>query len=159
MREQLNSNPMVQAAVIGFLILGSAIFLMTSMGGGGEEAESGTAPTESPATAEAPVEGAAVEGVEGVGAAPTVPPGALAATAPPPPQDVTAAFEANRTVVPLFVRNSGIDDRLVKGALAGLAPFPDVATFVVPAERIARYSAITEGVEVSRVPALVVISP
>ena len=35
----------------------------------------------------------------------------------------------------------------------------DVATFVVPAKRIARYSAITGGVEVNRVPALVVIRP
>ena len=101
-----------------------------------------------------------VEGVEGAAApAPTIPPEALAASAPPPPKVVTAAFEADRTVVLLFVRNAGIDDRLVKDALGALTPFPDVATFVIQAKRIARYSAITGGVEVNRVPALVVIRP
>lgn len=161
MREQINSNPVVQAAVIGVLLLGTVFFLM-SMGGGEESAESGTAATEAQATAEAPgaIPSASAEGIEGAGVtAPTVSPEALAASAPPPPKDVTAAYDADRTVVLLFVRNAGIDDRLVKDALGGLSPFPDVATFVVPAQRIARYSAITGGVEVNRVPALVVIRP
>ena len=34
-----------------------------------------------------------------------------------------------------------------------------VATFVVPASRIARYAAIAQGADVNRVPALVVVSP
>jgi hypothetical protein len=161
MREQINSNPVVQAAVIGVLLLGAVFFLMSSMGGGEESAESGTAATEGQETAAVP--GAVpptAEGVEGVSApAPTVSPEALAASAPPPPKVVTAAFEADRIVVLLFIRNPGIDDRLVKDALGALTPFPDVATFVVPAKRIARYSAITGGVEVNRVPALVVLRP
>lgn len=148
MREQLNSNPMVQAAVIAVLLLGTAFFLMSSMGGGEESSETGVTATTITEGLEAPV-----------GGAPPVPPAALAATAPPPPGDVIAAFDANRTVVLLFVRNSGIDDRLVKGALHALAPLSDVATFVVSVNRIARYSAITEGVDVNRVPALVVIRP
>ncbi len=36
---------------------------------------------------------------------------------------------------------------------------PGVATFIVPASKISRYAAITEGVGVSRVPALVVVRP
>ena len=40
-----------------------------------------------------------------------------------------------------------------------LASLPEAATFVVPASRISRYAAITEGVGVSRVPALVVVRP
>jgi hypothetical protein len=152
MREQLNSNPMVQAAVVAVLLLGTAFFLMTSMGGGEESSESGAAATTSPL--------ATPEGIEApVASAPAVSPEALAASAPPPPRDVITAFDANRTVALLFVRNSGIDDRLVKGALHALAPLSDVATFVVPVTQIARYSAITEGVDVSRVPALVVIRP
>ena len=35
----------------------------------------------------------------------------------------------------------------------------DVALFVVPAHRIARYAAITQAVDVSRVPALVAVRP
>ena len=48
---------------------------------------------------------------------------------------------------------------MVAGAVSGLERFPGVATFVVPAEQIARYAAITQGVDVDRVPALVVVTP
>ena len=36
---------------------------------------------------------------------------------------------------------------------------PDVAVFVVPAKQIARYAAITLGVNVQQVPALIVMRP
>jgi hypothetical protein len=170
MREKLNSNPLLQAAVIGVLLLGAGFFLLTTMGGGKEEeAEAGSteatvtvAGTEATGTATGDTAGEAVEGAIEAAAQSlpaSVPPEVLAAAAPPPPRDVTAAFESNRTVVLLFVRNSGIDDKLVKEALGALLSLPDVSTFVVPARRIARYSAITQGVEVNRVPALVVIRP
>jgi hypothetical protein len=149
MREKLNSNPVAQAAILGVLLLATGFFVLSSMGGGGEE-EGGAAPT-----AESIV--ATVAASEGSAAVP--PPGALADAAPPPPAAVTAAFDANRTVVLLFVRNGGIDDRLVTGAVAGLGALPDVSTFVVPADRIARYAAIAQGVDVNRVPALVVLRP
>jgi hypothetical protein len=89
----------------------------------------------------------------------SVPPSALAKSAPPPPRAVTTAFAANRTVVLLFVRNGGIDDRIVARDVDRLDSLQGVATFVVPANRIARYAAITEGVAVDRVPALVVVRP
>ena len=69
------------------------------------------------------------------------------------------AWKANETVVLLVVRDGGIDDKLVKTATGGLAGFRGAAVFVVPAHRIARYAAITEGVGVNRVPALVVVTP
>jgi hypothetical protein len=163
MRDKLNSNPLAQAAVIGFLLIATGIFLMSSMGGGEEEAE--TATTSTTATVTAPEGSATVtatvttEGEVGTAAAAPPPPGALAAAAPPPPPDVTAAFDANRTVVLLFVRGGGIDDRLVAGAVKRLGSLPGVATFVVPADRIARYAAIAQGVDVDRVPALLVLRP
>ncbi len=40
-----------------------------------------------------------------------------------------------------------------------MAPFQDVSLFIVPAEEIARYAAITVGLDVNRVPALVVMKP
>jgi hypothetical protein len=150
MRDKLNSNPVAQAAVLGVLLLAAGFFVLSSMGGGGKGEEGGASPS-----AESIV--ATVAASEGSATAPA--PGALAATAPPPPAAVTAAFEANRTVVLLFVRNGGIDDRLVTGALAGLGSLPDVSAFVVPADRIARYAAIAQGVDVNRVPALVVLRP
>jgi len=147
MREALNSNPLAQAAVMGVLLLAAAFFFMTKMGGGEEEGVS--ADSESIVSAVAADE---------AGAGP-IPPGALAAVAPPPPPAVTAAFDANQTVALLFVHDGGIDDRLVKDSLGQLEALPEVTTFVVPASRIARYAAIAQGVDVNRVPALVVVRP
>lgn len=157
MREQLNSNPMVQMGVIGVLLLGVAIFLLTSMGGGGsEEAEA-----ESPSiTTTAPGEGPAPS--PGEEAPPTT--AAAAAGLPilatrPLPQPVMEAWNANRTVVLLIVNDEGVDDDLVELAGSRLDGMAGVTSFVVPARQIARYAAITQGVGVDRVPALVVLSP
>jgi hypothetical protein len=152
MREKLNENPLYQAAAIGVLLVVAAIFLLGSMGGEEEEAssESGESLT---AQAVAEAEPAGVP-----------PPGALAESAPPPPAPVQKAFDENRTVVLLFVRKGGFDDRIVKSdikVLKRLEPpgYPDPATFVVPADKIARYATIAQGAGVTRVPALVVIRP
>ena len=66
---------------------------------------------------------------------------------PPPPRPVIAAFEADQTVVLLFVHDGGIDDRMVAADVERLSAIPSVATFVVPASQIARYATITQGVE------------
>lgn len=173
MRDQLNSNPIVQMAVIGVLLLGGVFFFISTSGGGEEEepaagtteATVGVAGTGVAGTATGATPGAAVEGaIEAAGEAaapgsvPALPPGAAAA-APPPPPAVTRAFDANQTVALLFVRNGGIDDRLVERAVKPLQALPGVVTFVVPAGRISRYAAIAQGVAVDRVPALVVLRP
>jgi hypothetical protein len=151
MREKLNDNPLAQAAVVGVLLIVAVVFLMGGMGGkGGEEEEGGASPS-----AESIV--ATVAAGEGSAVAPA--PGALADAAPPPPAAVTSAFAAGDTIVLLFVRDGGIDDRRVTGAVDRLSSMSRVVTFVVPASRIARYAEITQGVEVNRVPALVVVSP
>jgi hypothetical protein len=161
MREQINNNPLAQIGIIGVLLVAVGIFAMSSMGGGGEEeAES----TTSSATITGPEGSATITATitpEGEAAAPVTapPPGALAAAVPPPPADVTAAFDSNQTVVLLFVRNGGIDDRQVVPAVKRLEAMSNVATFVVPADRIARYAAIAQGVDVDRVPAIVVLRP
>jgi hypothetical protein len=152
MRDKLNSNPVAQAAVLGVLLLAGGFFVLSSMGGGGEEEGAPATSAESIVATVAASEGS------GAAAAPP-PPGALADAAPPPPPAVTAAFAANRTVVLLFVRDGGIDDRLVVGATRSLGALPGVPTFVVPAKRIARYAAIAQGVDVNQVPALVVLRP
>lgn len=153
MREKLNSNPVAQAAVIGFLLIATGFFVMSSMGGG-EEAESTPSAAEEPATV-------TITSPTAEAAAPTsVPPlPPTAASAKQLPRAVEEAFAANRTVVLLFVRNGGIDDRVVRGAVESLQALSRVSTFVVPAGRIARYAAIAQGVAVDRVPALVVLRP
>jgi len=158
MREQLNSNPLVQLGVVGALIVAVGFFLLSSSGGGGEE-ESASSPEAAGATAGA-VEGATEEPVGGESLSSALSAvSQSAATAPPPPRPVLDAWQANKTLVLLFVRDGGIDDRLVKTATDGLAGFRDAEIFVVPAAKISRYAAITEGVGVDRVPALVVVTP
>ena len=158
MREALNSNPLAQAAVVGVLLICVAIFVMSSSGGGEEEGG------ESAATSATSVSTTESAGTEGASAEPAPAAGALAVNqaatdAPPLPRALMRAWRANETPVLLFVRDGGIDDRLVKTATSGLAGFRNAAVFIVPAHQISRYAAITEGVGVDRVPALVVVTP
>ena len=155
MREKLNDNPIAQVALIGVLLLAAGLLVMSSMGGkkGGEEAETSTS---SAATSAA---GAATEAPAGLSTALAMVSRASAAHAHPLPGPVVSAWNADKTVVLLFVHDGGIDDRLVKAATGRLETLPEAATFVVPAPQISRYAAVTEGVGVNRVPALVVIRP
>jgi hypothetical protein len=158
MREQLNNNPVVQVAAIAVLLLAGGIFFLTSMGGGGEssEGEAGAAP----------VTGEAIEGSVETLEAGVAEPGletAPAASAPlppvPTPAPVVRAWDSGATVALLFVRDGGIDDRIVRDTAAGLSSFPGVTPFTIEAADIARYAAITGGVGVDRLPALVVLAP
>lgn len=157
MREQLNSNPLVQLAVLGVLLVGAALFFMSS-GSGGEEEESAGA-TEAALSVEGEVEEAPEAAAGGSLSSALSAVNQAAAVAPPLPRPVLDAWKANETLVLLFIRDGGIDDRLVKSATTSLGAFPDAKVFVVPAAKISRYAAITEGVGVDRVPALVVVRP
>jgi hypothetical protein len=162
MRDQLNDNPMVQIAVIGVLLVAAGIFLMSTMGGGGEEGgaetaviEGSTAPGAGPSE---PIEEGSVESLEAE-TAPTA--SASLAALPPiqPPAQIVDSWSSGATVVLLFVRDGGIDDRLVQNASGVLSGLPEVVQYIVPAKQIARYTAVTGGVGVERVPALVVLTP
>lgn len=153
MRDKLNDNPLMQLAVIGVLLVLAGVFVMSSKGGGEEEAESSASATG------ASVESTATEAPVGLSAALAMVSQASAAHARPLPSPVVSAWKADKTVVLLFVHDGGIDDRLVKDATGRLQNLQGVATFVIPAGQISRYAAVTEGVGVNRVPALVVIRP
>jgi hypothetical protein len=161
MREKLNSNPLAQVVLIGVLLVFAGFFAMTTMGGG--EEDSGSTTTTASTTVETPAGTASVTATlttpTGTPAVPAASPGAIPVAPQPLPREVTDAWAADRTVVLLFVRDGGIDDRLVKATVERLGSFPEAAVFVVPAGRIARYSAIAQGVDVNRVPALVVLRP
>jgi hypothetical protein len=79
--------------------------------------------------------------------------------APPPPKRLTAAYESGKTVVLLIVDKGSIDSAFTARSSLLLAPYGDVSLFIVPAKEIARYAAITVGLDVNRVPALVVMKP
>jgi hypothetical protein len=165
MRDKLNNSPMAQVGLV-LVLVAVAAFMLLKPGGGeeGEEAGSGeVVATVNGATATGATPGEAVEGAvasleEGggevlSGEVPTSMP------VPPPPAPVTVAYEAGKTVVLLVVHDGGIDDVLTAAAAARLASVPDVALFAVPVARIARYAAITVGLDLNRVPALVVMRP
>ena len=78
---------------------------------------------------------------------------------PPPPRPVVTAYNAGDTVALLFVDGGGIDDRLVARAVRRLESISGVATFVIPVHQLARYASIAQGVDLTQVPALVVIRP
>ncbi len=170
MRERLNKDPKAQIALVAVLVAAAA-FLLLGKSGGGESSEetpsteatvsvagTGASGTATGATPGEAVEGAVEEAASAAAAeVPPVPPSGV--DAPPLPAPVMSAYKANKTVVLLIVHNGGIDDRLVTRSVRSLSSLSDVAYFVVPASQVARYAAITLGVEVSRVPALVVMRP
>jgi hypothetical protein len=170
MREALNNNPVVQLATIGVLILIAGFFFMTNMKSSSSSSDSTAtpaaatpAPSAGAAPGTAPSGAAASTPSTGVGAAPAVGGAAVSAEAlipgPGLPRPVVQAWKSGDAIVLLIVRGGGIDDRLVRGSVERLSGDPGTAVFVARAKQVARYSRITQGVGVTRVPALVVVRP
>lgn len=153
MREKLNDNPMAQVAIVAILLVAAAVFLFAKPGGGSEEEEEGSA------AADAAVAAVATELEAGQQPLRLPAPGSGPGAPPAPPRAVLDAFNSGETVAILFVRDGGIDDSVVKGAASRLEAIGGVATFVVPVHQLIRYVSIAQGVDLNRVPALVVIRP
>jgi hypothetical protein len=165
-RRAINENPVAQAAIIGLLVIAVAFLLLTrlnqSSGGAGSESatESSAAATpvapEAAAPAEAPSDAA-------VPSAPTAPvagaPGGDFVAGPGLPKSVVNAYDDGQAVVLLVTRKAGIEDQRLKAMVGGARSVGKVAVFTTNARGIARYSRIARGVDVSRVPALVVMRP
>jgi hypothetical protein len=155
MREKLNENPAAQVGVVALLLVVAAVFLLGKGGGGSEEeSEESAAPIPAAASAIATAEAGPSSQLPSLPA-----PGSGPGAPPPLPRPVVAAFDSDQTVALLFVRAGGIDDRLTKAAATRLDGMSGVAPFVVPVNKIARYASIAQGVNLNRVPALVVIRP
>lgn len=177
MRRVANENSVVQMALIGGLVVLFAIILYTRILSSDTAAEpsattdsSTTAPpaTAAPGAPATPTAPTAAEGtVVPDAAAPAVPSAPEQGTVPPSalvpgkglPEPVVKAYDDGKAVVLLIIRQAGIEDKPVKAAVNALRARPDLAVFVTGAKNIARYSRITNGVAVSRVPALIVIHP
>jgi hypothetical protein len=154
MRDAINNNPMVQLAVVAVLLLVAGVMLAPQLLGH-KKSDSNTSTTS--AQPAAPSTGAAAGST--VAPAPqTVSPEALV-PGRGLPHPVITAWKRGDTVVLLLVRRGGIDDRLVQGSVRSLSADSRLAVFVARANKIARYSRITQGVGVSQVPALVIVRP
>jgi len=178
MRESINSNPVVQAVLVGILLLACAFMLYTRVLSGGSSGED--AASTPPVTTTPPAGGDATETpvapeTAGAPATPDATAPESAAPAAPPtaegvapggleagkgmPQPVVDAYEDDKAVVLLVVRQAGIDDKRVENSVQVLEADPGVTVFVTGAKNVARYSQIANGVGVSRVPALIVMKP
>ena len=181
MRKALNENPVAQIAVLGVLVVVVGFLLLTRMGSKSGGESSATSPTASgaPATSDdsstVPSTGAGTTPpATSSDEAPSTPSGG--ATVPPTgsvsdaavgkfvagpglPASVVKAYADDKTVVLLVLRHRGIDDDQLRRNVVRLRGRSDLALFVTNAGRIARYSRITQGVSVDRVPALIVLRP
>jgi hypothetical protein len=175
MRKALNDNPMVQLAVCGVLLVVVGFVFMSSMKRGGSEATSedqeAAAAVALPAgvssdgaaapSGAAPAPAAVAPGAPSVPATPPAPSVSAEALEPGPglPAPVVKAWKSGDAVVLLIAKVSATDDRLVRASVESLSSRGGISVFVARADKVARYSRITQGVGVNRVPALVVVRP
>jgi hypothetical protein len=172
MRRAINDNPIVQVGVLAVLALVVGFVLLTQMGKGSSTSSSSSSPspTASSAASAAPADSSATTAPPADSTPTTPSTSAPAAPAPSAASDgfvagpglpaaVVNAYKANKVVVLLVVRHGGIDDDAVKASVEGMAGLPQMALFVTNAGHVSRYSRITEGVNLDRVPALIVLRP
>jgi hypothetical protein len=168
MRDAINNNPKVQLGLLGALVLAFALMFAPQFLH--KKSDSNTSTTSAQVTTPNGTVGVTVEATPSQ-SAPTS--GATASSAAQPaavppgafvpgrglPRPVVDAWKRGDAIVLLVIRPAGIDDRLVRDSVESLSGDPGTAVFVAPANRIARYSRITQGVGVSQVPALVIVRP
>lgn len=155
MRQALNENPAVQVVMLGVLGIVVAFLFMTRIMGQSDTSDTPAQPVAAaPATAgAAPV--TTPGGPPEAGASPTVGFEAGAGL----PRSVVSAYEDGDVVALLVVNSKGTEDQRLESEVNGLRGRGDTSVFVVEAKDVARYSRIAEGVNLDRVPALVVIEP
>lgn len=145
MREKLNESKAAQVGLVAVLAIVVAILFLGKSGG----SSSG----ETEVTIE-PGEALAVAAPAGMGELPTSVP-----QTKPLPHRFSAAYDANETVALLVVHDGGIDDKYTRLALKAVAAVESVTPIVVPAKQISRYASITVGLDISQLPALIVMRP
>ena len=174
MRKAINENRTVQLALVGVLALVGGLFLLKGMGGGDSTTaaapvaptDAGTAPaTGAPATA-APAAAPATDPTTGLPVASTAAPTAGASSVPANlipgpglPKGLVPAYKHGKAIVLLVRRAGGTDDAFVHGSVDGLRALPGVKVYVTKAKGIARYAWLTQGVDVTDLPALVILRP
>jgi hypothetical protein len=145
-REKLNENKAAQVGLVALLAVIVAVMFLGKSGGSSSGGE--TEPTVEPS------EALAVAAPTGMGELPTSVP-----QTGPLPRRFTTAYDADETVALLVVHDGGIDDRYTKLALQAVASVESVTPIVVPAKQISRYASVTVGLDISQLPALIVMRP
>jgi hypothetical protein len=162
-RKSLNDNPVVAIAVIAVLGLVVAFMLLhalSSRSTGGSSSPATTTTASPDVAATAPATAGTVSPAVPAGTAPATAPAVGEFKAGPGlPAGVVDAYDSGKVVALVVLKKNGIDDNDIALAVAPLRKIPDVALFTTPASKVARYARITEGVDLNRVPAIVIIRP
>jgi len=136
------------------------------MGGQDDAAPDATATTPTPTSAAATTPSASPEATTAPITDPATPtgPGTAAAntgfeTGAGLPAGVVRAHESGDVIALLVVNRKATEDRRLEAAVQTLRGRSDTSVFVVAAKDVTEYSRIAEGVDLDRVPALVVVEP
>ena len=177
MREAINQNRTVQLVLLGVLLLGGGFLLMKVTKGSGSQ--SGATASTSSATAgatgsgstdsggvaatAAPLDGSVSASSAGssstgsAGSAPAVPANLI--PGPSLPKSLLASYKRGDGVALLVMRAGGIDDAMVRRSVELLHGVSGLSVYATKAQHIARYAWITQGVNLTDLPALVVLLP
>jgi hypothetical protein len=177
MREKINQNRTVQLALLGVLLLGGGFLFMKVTSGSGSQ--SAAAPATSSATpgatgsgstdsggvaaTAAPLDGSVSASSAGsassgsAGSAPAVPANLI--PGPSLPKSLLASYKRGDGVALLVMRAGGIDDAMVRRSVELLHGVRGLSVYSTKAQHIARYAWITQGVNLTDLPALVVLLP
>jgi hypothetical protein len=174
MRDTINNNPAVQAAVLGVAGVIFVVLMFTTVLKK-DEPPASSPPVATPGSAvDSSVDPGTIAPPTGAAPDPAVPVTPVTPSTPPTdaggsgkglvsskglPEDVLVALAKRQAVALLVIDPRGISDERVREYTNRLGSRDDVAVFVADAKDIADYSRITQGVSVSRTPALVVIQP
>ena len=176
MRQALNDNPMMQLAVLALCGVVLAFVVFTSVlkkddsAGATATTADAAAVTADPAAAGATADPSTGTVTPAPAATTTAPPAETGSVTPPSgtsgdieagdglPKDVLKAYEGGKAIA-LVVIDPKSEDSFKWVRFTKDLNDDDVKVFVVEVDDIARYSRITQGVSVSRTPALIVVTP
>jgi hypothetical protein len=165
MRAAINENRTVQIALLALLALAGGFMFLKMTHGGASQASTTSSSTGATTTATADTGGvsATAAPISGTGsaaapgAAPPIPANMVPGSGAP--KSLLAAYKKGDAVALLVVRAGGSDDALVHGSLGRLNAIPRLAVYVTKAKGIARFAWLTQGVDVTDLPALVLLRP
>jgi len=165
MRQAINENRTVQLVLVAVLALAGGLLLLKSKGGSEPTAAAPVDPAAAaaagtpvdPAAAAAAAAGVPVSTPAPVASASAVPANLI--PGPGLPKGLLPAYRNGKGIVLLVRRAGGVDDPLVRSSVELLRENGDVKVYVTKAKGISRYAWLTQGVNVTELPALVVLRP
>ncbi len=171
MRKAINGNPIVQIGLLAGLAVLVAVVFMSQMGGGSSTApeEPATADSAAAASSTAPATGAPAPDAAVPAEPAAVTPEAVPSSAPTGdapfaaskglPAEVVSSHESGDVVVLLVMQGKGIEDEQLRSDVETLESDGSTSVFVTDVKNVAKYSRIAEGVNLDRIPAIIVLHP